>query len=89
MSTQQGRRVYTPDETDKHEMAGRMYEAVDLQRAIENGHLNSVDEILQRLRLNADRLSEVLKLDTWMSSEDRLCLDLVETIQRAEKQSTH
>lgn len=89
MSTQQGRKVYTPDETEKHEMAGRMYETVDLQLAIENGHLNSVEEILERLKLNADRLSKVLKLDTWVSSEDRLCLDIVETIQRTEKQSTH
>jgi hypothetical protein len=89
MSTQEGRKVYAPDETDKHEMAGRMYEAVDLQCAIENGHLNSIEEILGRLKLDADRLSEVLKLDTWVSSEDRLCLDLVDTIHRAEKQSTH
>ena len=88
MSTQEGRKIYTPDETEKHEMAGRMYEAVDLQLAIENGHFNSVEEILERLKLNADRLSKVLKLDTWVSSEDRLCLDLVETIQSAEKQST-
>ncbi|RCW64021.1 hypothetical protein DET61_11662 [Marinobacter nauticus] len=89
MSTQEGRKIYTPDETEKHEMAGRMYEAVDLQLAIENGHFNSVEEILERLKLNADRLSKVLKLDTWVSSDDRLCLDLVETIQSAEKQSTH
>lgn len=89
MRTQKGRKTYTPDEAEKHEMAGRMYEAVDLQLAIENGHLNSVEDILARPKLNADRLSKVLKLDTWVSSEDRLCLDLVETIQSAEKQSTH
>ena len=89
MSTQQGRKVYTPDETDKHEMAGRMYEAADIRLAIENGYLNSVEEILERLKLDEDHLCQVLKLDTWISSEDRLCLDLVETIQRGEKLPTH
>jgi hypothetical protein len=54
MSTHQARKVYTPDETDRHEMAGRMYEAVDLQLAIEKGHLNSVEDILERLKLDAD-----------------------------------
>lgn len=87
MSNQE-RKVYTPDETDKHEMAGRMYEAMDIQLAIENGHLTSVDEIIARLNRDSNQLSQVLKLDTWVSSEDRLCLDLPETINRAKKQST-
>lgn len=82
MSNQE-RKVYTPDETERHEMAGRMYEAVDIQLAIENGDLVTVDEILARLKRDSNQLSQVLKLDTWISSEDRLCLDLPETIHRA------
>lgn len=83
MSNQE-RKVYTPDETDRHEMAGRMYAAIDIQLAIENGHLTSVDEILAQLKRDSNQLSQVLKIDTWVSSKDRLCLDLTETIHRAE-----
>lgn len=77
----QKRKIYTPDETSKHEMAGRMYEAIDIQLAIEQGHLKTVDDILNRLKDQSQLISQVLRADTWVSTEDRVHLDLVETIK--------
>jgi hypothetical protein len=71
----------TPDEADKHEIAGRMYEATDLLMAIENGSLTSIDEIKARLSDSSRKMGEVLKLDTWVYSG--CCLDLNETIARS------
>lgn len=70
-----------PDETDKHEIAGRMYEATDLLMAIENGSLTSIDEIKARLSDSSRKMGEVLKLDTWVYSD--CYLDLNETIARS------
>ncbi|EMT0530668.1 hypothetical protein WMB34_004311 [Enterobacter kobei] len=65
----------TPSETEKHEMAGRMYEALDIARAIESGQVKTIDEILSLVQTSAINLGRVLECDTWIYSDCRLDIE--------------
>lgn len=85
----QEQKVRNPDEGDKCEIAGRLYEAIDIQRAIEIGQLTSVPEILSRLKQDENLLGQILNLDSWVFSEDGFFIDLEKTIHRAETHISH
>lgn len=85
MSTTTRRKVYTPHLNDKLEMRGRMYESLDILQAIDCGEITSIDDVLKRLNQSSSLLCKVLKLDTWVSTEDRIMLDMVETVKHAEQ----
>ncbi|HFS7477191.1 TPA: hypothetical protein ACH1PF_004854 [Enterobacter cloacae] len=61
-----------PSETEKHEIAGRMYEALDIARAIECGQVKTIDEILALVNTSAIKLGKVLECDKWVYSDCRL-----------------
>lgn len=69
-----------PDETDLAEMAGRMYEAVDLQMAIERGDLTSIDEVKRFVKESAGNLQKLLKQQAWVV-DDKCCVDIAESIR--------
>lgn len=62
----------TPSETEKHEMAGRMYEALDIARAIESGQVKTIDEVLSLVQTSAINLGRVLECNTWIYTDCRL-----------------
>lgn len=62
----------TPSEIEKHEMAGRMYEALDIARAIESGQVKTIDEVLSLVQTSAINLGRVLECNTWIYSDCRL-----------------
>lgn len=70
-----------PNENDKHEMAGRMYEALDIQRAIESGQLNAIEDVLQAVKRSAASLDSLLKAEAWVVNESGCC-DIPASIRR-------
>lgn len=68
-------RSVVPDNEDKREMAGRMYEALDIARAIESGQLNTLNEVLTALNQSADSLNKLLKCEIWIVG-DNSCVDI-------------
>lgn len=74
-------RVKTPDDDDKREMAGRMYEICDLQRAIEGGQFKSLEEVLSYAVEQVKELQAVLELPQWIMT-DNCCLDVKATIEQ-------
>lgn len=73
-----------PDENDKHEIAGRMYEAVDLQIAIENGNLKTVADVLKTVKQASEGLSKVLNCSKWVYN-DNCCLDIQATLNQEQR----
>lgn len=67
-----------PSEADKCEIAGRMYEALDIARAIESGQVKTLDEILSLVNDSANNLGKVLECDKWVYSN--CCLDIKASI---------
>ncbi|HAT4519819.1 TPA: hypothetical protein I9281_004812 [Serratia marcescens] len=63
-----------PSETEKQEIAGRMYEALDIARAIECGQVTTLDEILALVKSSAINLGKALECDKWVYSN--CCLDI-------------
>ncbi|EGU3395827.1 hypothetical protein H3J60_004555 [Salmonella enterica] len=68
-----------PSESDKHEIAGRMYQALDIARAIEDGQVKSIEEVLTLVKTSAVNLSKVLDCDKWVYSD--CCLNINESIK--------
>lgn len=68
-----------PEPDDLSEMAGRMYEACDLQRAIEGGKLKTVDEILVWVKKSSANLQALMKLPTWVINN--CCVDIPASIE--------
>lgn len=68
-----------PSETEKYEMAGRMYEAYDIVHAIESGQFQTLDELLLFVKTSATNLSKVLECDKWVYSG--CCLDIMASIE--------
>ncbi|EPD1261293.1 hypothetical protein ACR6BF_004238 [Enterobacter hormaechei] len=62
----------TPSETEKHEMVGRMYEALDIARAIESGQVKTIDEVLSLVQTSAINIGKVLECNTWIYSDCHL-----------------
>jgi hypothetical protein len=46
---------------DLHEFAGRMYECVDIRRAIEGGELKTIAEVLSFVNASAEKLESLLR----------------------------
>lgn len=69
----------SPSETDKHEIAGRMYQALDIARAIEDGQIKTVEEVLTLVKTSAVNFGNVLECDKWVYSD--CCLDINESIK--------
>lgn len=76
-------RLMNPDASDKHEIAGRMYEACDLEMAIEGGHLQSVEDILAWAKDKASSLQKLMKFPVWVMDESS-CIDLKASIAHNE-----
>ncbi len=72
-------KITTPSTMDKHEIAGRMYETVDLIRAIEEGSVESVADILTLMNESAETLSQLLKCEKWILNENS-CVDVQASI---------
>ncbi|RMT24572.1 hypothetical protein ALP52_200051 [Pseudomonas amygdali pv. mori] len=73
-------KLKTPEADDKSEMAGRMYEACDLQIAIENGHLQTVEEILAWVKETSTGLQALMELPVWVVTENA-CIDIKASIE--------
>ncbi|HGW4499620.1 hypothetical protein ACQKD8_18210 [Pseudomonas sp. NPDC077405] len=73
-------KVRKPEPDDKREMAGRMYEACDLQMAIEGGHLKTVDDVLVWAKESASGLQALMELPVWVIN-DNACVDIKASIQ--------
>lgn len=76
-------RLMNPDTSDKHEIAGRMYEACDLEMAIEGGHLQSVEHILAWAKDTASGLQKLMQLPVWVMDESS-CVDVKASIAHNE-----
>lgn len=64
-----------PEADDKSEIAGRIYEAFDLQIAIENGHLKTIDDVLAWTKEAASGLQALMELPVWVIN-DNACVDI-------------
>ncbi|NDY73075.1 hypothetical protein DO021_15440 [Desulfobacter hydrogenophilus] len=69
-----------PDENSMNEIAGRVYEAIDIQRGIEEGNLKTIDDVLKFVKQSSERLSRVLKCSQWIYN-DNCCLDVKKTLE--------
>lgn len=72
-------KLIVPDSEDQLEMAGRMYEAIDVARAIESGQINTLDEVLKNLNKSADSLGRLLKCKQWIIGDNN-CVDILASI---------
>lgn len=77
-------RITEPDNEDKREMAGRMYEACDIQMAIEKGHLVTIEDVLKRVKESQKGLSQLLELPKW-AVNDSCCVDTKASIEHNSK----
>jgi len=73
-------KLKTPEADDKSEMAGRMYEACDLQMAIEGGHLQTVEDVLAWAKEAATGLQALMELPVWVIT-DNACVDIKASIE--------
>ncbi|CAD0264249.1 conserved hypothetical protein [Pseudomonas veronii] len=78
-------KLKTPEADDKSEIAGRIYEACDLQMAIEGGHLKTVEEVLAWAKETVTGLQALMELPVWVITENA-CVDIKASI--AHNQST-
>lgn len=73
-------KLKTPEADDKSEMAGRMYEACDLQMAIEGGHLKTIDDVLAWSKEAVSGLQALMELPAWVIN-DNSCVDIKASIE--------
>jgi len=76
-------KLMRPDEEDKREMAGRMYEARDLQMAIEGGHLRTIADVLEYAKESARGLQCLLESPQWVINES-CCVDIKASIEHGQ-----
>ncbi|HAT2580525.1 TPA: hypothetical protein I8273_004420 [Aeromonas hydrophila] len=75
-------KLKTPGADDKCEIAGRIYESCDLQIAIENGYLKTMDDVLAWAKKEQAGLSELMKLPVWVIN-DEACVDINASINHS------
>jgi hypothetical protein len=68
-----------PDREDLREIAGRLFEATDLVKAIESGHLHTVEEVLAWAKASVSDLQAVLNRPQWIVN-DSCCVDIQASI---------
>lgn len=73
-------KLKTPEADDKSEISGRMYEACDLQMAIEGGHLKTIDDVLAWAKDHAAGLNALMQLPVWVIA-DNACVDIQASIK--------
>jgi hypothetical protein len=69
-----------PEADDKMEIAGRMYEACNLQNAIESGHLKTIDDVLAWASEESSGLNALIKLPVLLIN-DNSCVDIKASIE--------
>ena len=79
-------RIITPDEDDRREMAGRLYETIDLLKAIEAGRLQTLEQVVVWAQEASQGLLALMELSQWVMNE-RCCVDIAASIQRAYESS--
>lgn len=79
-------RIITPDEDDRREMAGRLYETIDLLKAIEAGQLRTIEDVVTWAKEASTGLLSLMELSQWVMNE-RCCVDIAASIQRAYESS--
>lgn len=77
-------KLKTPEADDKSEMAGRMYEACDLQMAIEGGHLKTIDDVLAWSKEAVSGLQALMELPAWVIN-DNACVDIKASIEHNQR----
>ncbi|WP_162622735.1 hypothetical protein [Salinisphaera orenii] len=76
-------RLNVPDEWDRAELTGRMYEAIDLETAIRDGRFASLNELADCLADQSKLMNPALRCHIWVMHADKPgCLDLNRTIAR-------
>jgi hypothetical protein len=75
-------KLKTPEADDKSEIAGRMYEACDLQMAIEGGHLKTIDDVLAWAKEAASGLQALMELPVWVIN-DNACVEIKASIEHS------
>lgn len=76
-------RLNVPDDSDRAELVGRMYESIDLETAIRDGRFTSMDELADHLKDQSELMSRALQCRTWVMNPDQpACLDLKRTVAR-------
>lgn len=76
-------RLMIPDSNDKSEIAGRYYEACDLQLAIEGGELKTIDDVRAWVQERSG-LDALMELPVWVMTEN-CCIDTNASIQYNKK----
>ena len=77
-------RLNVPDESDRAELAGRMYESIDLETAIRDGRFASMDELADHLKDQSELMRQVLRCRMWVMNPDQPAfLDLKRTVARS------
>lgn len=80
-------RIITPDEDDRCEMAGRLYETINLLKAIEAGQLQTLEQVVAWAKEASSGLLGLMELSQWVMN-DRCCVDIPASIQRARESRT-
>ena len=76
-------RLNMPDEWDRAELTGRMYEAIDLETVIRDGRFASLGELADCLTDQSELMNQALRCRTWIMHADKPgCPDLHRTIAR-------
>ncbi|MDF9399183.1 hypothetical protein [Vibrio sp. 1180_3] len=75
---------YQEDALSKLDIAGRMYEQVDLAQLIENDEFQSLSELNEYLKTQSTKLNSILKLpyEEWVMTEN-CCLDIDSTLAKS------
>jgi hypothetical protein len=63
-------KIIEPIKDNKLELSGRMYEACDVLKSIEDGQLKTVSDIVKHLQISVKNYSGMIKLDEWLLKID-------------------
>lgn len=72
--------IQAPTAEDKSELCGRIYEAVDIVSAIEQGYVKTMDDLLVMLKQRSENFSKVMECGKWVH-DDNSCLDCSATLE--------
>lgn len=75
---------YQEDALSKLDIAGRMYEQIDLAQLIDNDEFKSLSELKEYLNTQSTKLISILKLpyEEWVMTEN-CCLDIDATFAKS------
>lgn len=76
-------KIVVPSDECKQEFAGRVYELIDLQLAIEGGRLKTIDDVLKWSKETASSMNKMMELKEWVMNG--CFVDIRASIQRGKE----